>query len=108
MSEEKKVASFANKAYAAAERALREAHADEFEALLQAEYDKAGKKRIRRLTAEERAEKVALEKAAREGAKAAKAREKALAAAQALALEYPDLVQVTAQPSAEEIADAVA
>jgi hypothetical protein len=109
MSEEKKTkkTSFANAAYANAERLLRVAHAEEFEALLQAEYDREGIKRIKRLTAEEREAKIAEEKAAKAAVKAAAAREKALAAAQALALEYPDLVQVTA-PSLDEIEETLA
>lgn len=100
MGEEKK-SSFANQAYVAAEKALKEAHRDEFEALLQAEYDKAGVTRRVRLSAEERAAKVAEEKAAKEALKAAAAKEKALAAARALAAEYPDLVTIV-EPVVEE------
>jgi TorA maturation chaperone TorD len=107
MTEEKKKVPFARTAYDNAERLLRAAHPEEFEALLQAEYDREGVKRIKRLTPEERAAKVAQEKAAKEAVKAAAAREKALAAAQALALEYPDLVQVTA-PSLDEIEETLA
>jgi hypothetical protein len=91
---EEKKSSFANQAYVAAEKALKEAHKAEFEALLDAEYEKAGVVRKRRLSAEERAAKVAEEKAAKEAAKAAATREKALAAARALAAEFPDLVQI--------------
>lgn len=98
---EAKPKSFASGAYAEAERTLRERHADEFEEILQGIYDAAGVKRVKRLSAEERAQVVAAEKAAKEAAKEAKAREAALAAAQALAEKYPDLVSVTA-PSLDE------
>jgi len=91
---ESKPKSFAATAYTQAEKALREAHADEFESILQGIYDKAGVKRVKRLSAEERAVVEAEAKAAKEAAKAAVAREKALAAAQALAAEYPDLISV--------------
>lgn len=104
MGEEKK-SSFANTAYTAAEKALKEAHKDEFDALLQAEYDKAGVKRVKRLSAEERAAKVAAEKAAKEAAKKAATREKAQAALDALLHEFPDL-----QPTSvvKDLADEVA
>jgi hypothetical protein len=92
MSEEKKKASFANTAYAAAERALREAHADEFDALLQAEYDKAGvTRKVRRTPEQVEADKAAA-KAARQEEKEEKRRRAAFAAAQALVLEFPDAV----------------
>jgi hypothetical protein len=103
---EEKKSSFANQAYTAAEKALKEKYKDEFDALLQAEYDKAGVKRVKRLTAEEREKKVAEEKAAKEAAKARAAREKALAAAQALAAEYPDLVQIV-EPDFTDLVDEV-
>jgi colicin import membrane protein len=80
--------SFANKAYAAAEKALKDAHAEEFEALLQAEYDKAGKTRVKRRTAEERAAEAAEKKAAREAAKAEAAKEKAKAQVATLLAVY--------------------
>lgn len=95
-STEPKAKPFASGAYAEAERTLRERHADEFESILQGIYDAAGVKRVKRLSAEERAKVVAEAKAAKEAEKAAIAREKALAAAQALAAQYPDLVSVTA------------
>jgi len=104
MSEEKK-SSFANQAYVAAEKALKDAHKAEFEALLDAEYEKAGVVRKRRLSAEERAAKVAEEKAAKEAAKEAAEREKAQAALDALLATYPDL-----QPTSvlKAVADGVA
>jgi transketolase len=102
---EEKKSSFANAAYTAAEKALKEAHKDEFEALLQAEYDKAGVKRVKRLTAEERAAKVAEEKAAKEAAKKAAEREKAQATLDALLATYPDLQPTSALA---DLADEVA
>ena len=104
MGEEKK-SSFANQAYVAAEKALKEAHKVEFEALLDAEYEKAGVARKRRLSAEERAKKVAEEKAAKEAAKKAAEREKAQATLDALLATYPDLQPTSALA---DLADEVA
>jgi len=75
-----KVTSNASKHYAAAEKALREAHKDEFEALLSAQYEAAGETRVRRLTATERHAKMAEE-----------ARAKAAAKLQEILNVYPDL-----------------
>lgn len=85
-----KAASNASKHYAAAEKALREAHRDEFEALLAAEYEKAGETRIRRLTPAERDAKIAAE-----------ARAKAEAKMQEILQVYPDLAPVTAAVQSE-------
>jgi len=96
-SEAKATTSVANACYGAATTALREAHREEFDALLDAEYEKVGKTRIKKRTPEQvEAEKVAAAEA-KAAAKAAEARSKALAAAQALALQYPDLVAIVPQ-----------
>jgi hypothetical protein len=89
-----KTTSLPNKAYGAATTALREAHREEFDALLTAEYAKVGLTRKVRRTAEQ----IAAEKVAAAEAKAAQReaarREKALATAQALQAEFPDLLTV--------------
>jgi hypothetical protein len=83
--------------YGAAMSALREAHRDEFETLLDKQYADAGVERVKRRTPEQvEADRLAA-KAAKEAAKVAANREKALATAQALALEYPDLVAIKPQ-----------
>ena len=73
MSDEKKNNAEVRKAYGKATAALREAHKEEFLALLEAEYAKAGLTVRRRLTAEQRAERDAAKAAEREAKKAAKA-----------------------------------
>lgn len=97
--EDKKGKSVAQTLYAEAEKRLRIAHKEEFEAILTGLYEEKGLTRSKRLTAEERAAKVEADRQAREAAKVAAAREKALAAARALAAEYPDLVQVADAPA---------
>lgn len=94
MTDDKKAQSTANALYTRASAALRDAHREEFNALLDAEYEKAGQKRIVRKSAEERAaEKAAADEAKREAKEAARL-EKALAAARALAAEFPEFVAV--------------
>lgn len=84
----------ANRLYTAATTALREAHQEEFQALLTAEYEKAGlSRKVRRTPEQVAAEKVAAAEA-REAAKETARREKALATAQALANEFPGLIEV--------------
>ena len=96
-SEAKASTSVANACYGAATTALREKYRDEFDALLDAEYEKVGKTRIKKRTPEQvEAEKVAAAEA-KAAAKVAAAREKAVAAAQALAAEYPDLIAIVPQ-----------
>ena len=104
MSEEKK-APFSTQASNEAMKRLREAHRDEYEAIVDAIYAEADMKRRRRLSTEERAKKVAEEKAAKAAAKARAAREKAQAALDALLATYPDL-----QPTSvlKSVADGVA
>lgn len=84
----------ANAAYTAASAALREAHREEFDALLAAKRAEMGLPPVSRRTPEQVAAdkaKAAEEKAA---AKEAARRDKALAAASALASEFPDLIVV--------------
>lgn len=104
MSENVKKVSFARAAYAEAEKRLREAHADEFSAILDAIYAREGAKRSVRLTAEQRAERDAAEKAAKEAAKEAKRREKARATAEALLAEFPNLLDAPDAPVEDDSA----
>jgi len=91
MSEEKKAASFANKAYSAAEKILRERHKDEFEEILSGVYADAGVERRIRLSKEEREAQRLAERALKEAAKEAERRAKAKATMDALLAEFPDL-----------------
>ena len=88
---EKKDTSRANSLYAKATTALREAHRDEFEALLDKEYLEAGLVRVRRRTPEEVAAEKAAAAKAREEAKEQARKEKAKATLDALLAEFPDL-----------------
>ena len=72
MSDEKKNNAEVRKAYGKATAALREAHREEFDALLEAEYEKAGLEVRRRLTADERAARDAAKAAEREAKRQAK------------------------------------
>jgi hypothetical protein len=74
MADEAKKDNARNKAYTAATTALRDAHRDEFNDLLEAEYGKLGLTPRRRRTAEE----IEAEAAAKAQAKAEKARMRAL------------------------------
>jgi hypothetical protein len=74
--------------------ALREAHREEFNTLLAAAREKAGLAPVNRRTPEQVEADKAAAKAAKEAAKEAARKEKALAAAQALASEFPDLIVV--------------
>lgn len=96
-SEAKASTSVANACYGAATTALREKYRDEFDALLDAEYEKVGKTRIKKRTAEQIEAEKAATKAAKEAAREAAAREKALEAAKVLAAAYPDLVAIVPQ-----------
>ena len=99
MSEETKETPFSSKANGAAVKKLKALHKEEFEALIDAEFEAAGIERKRQLTPEERAVRdaeLAEERAAKAAAKAEAAREKALEEARKLAEKYPDLVSVQA------------
>jgi len=86
-----------NKAASLAVAALKAAHPDEWQSLLNAAYASLGVKRKVRRTPEQAAADKAAAAEAKAAAKAAEARGKALAAAQALALQYPDLVAIVPQ-----------
>ena len=89
--------SIPNKAASLAVAALKAAHPDEWQSLLNAAYASLGvKRKVRRTPEQVAAEKVAAAEA-KAAAKVAANREKALATAQALALEYPDLVAIKPQ-----------
>ncbi|MGV0949394.1 MAG: hypothetical protein ACOYB3_01890 [Azonexus sp.] len=95
MTDEKKTTAPANAAYGAATTALREAHREEFDALLASKRAEMGLPPVSRRTPEQVAAdkaKAAEEKAA---AKEAARKEKALATAQALAAEFPDILTIT-------------
>jgi hypothetical protein len=94
--ETKTSTSQANRLYGIATTALREAHRDEFEGLLNKAYADAGVERKVRRTPEQVAAEKTAAAAAREAAKEQARKEKALATAQALAAEFPDLLTVTA------------
>ena len=95
MTDEKKTSeSQARALYAQAEKALKEAHKDEFEKILTGLYEAAGLTRRVRKTKEEREAERLAAKEAREAAKREKERQGAIAMAKALAAEYPDLIQV--------------
>lgn len=98
--DKKKPAHDATALRAAAVKALIEAHKEEFDGLLDAQYDKVGAKRIVRKSAEERAEEKKIADAARAEAKEAARREKALATARALAHEFPEFLALK-EPEAE-------
>lgn len=104
MSEEKKAASFANKAYAAAEKILRERHKAEFEEILSAYYEAAGVERKVRLSKEEREAQRLAERALKEAAKEAERRAKAKATLDALLAEFPDLGAEDAAEAADDSA----
>ena len=94
--ETKTSTSQANRFYGIATTALREAHREEFETLLDKAYADGGAVRVKRRSPEQvEAEKVAAAEA-KAAAKEAARKEKALATAQALAAEFPDLLTVTA------------
>jgi len=96
-SEAKATTSVANACYGAATTALREAHREEFDALLDAEYEKVGKTRVKKRTAEQIAAEKAAAAEAKAAAKVTEAREKALLQAQTLAAAYPDLIAIVPQ-----------
>lgn len=87
MSDEKKNNAEVRKAYGKATAALREAHREEFDRLLAAEYEAAGLEVRRRLTPEERAAR----DAAKEAERAAKAEAKRQAKVAALEAELAAL-----------------
>lgn len=89
MADTEKKQSDSNRRYTEATRRLREAHADEFQALLEKVYAEEGATYKRRLTAEERAEKQEQER------KAAAARK-----IEALLEQYPDLLDEGKAPPA--------
>ena len=94
---EKKSDNARNKAYTAATTALRDAHRDEFNALLEAEYGKLGLTPRRRRTAEE----IEAEAAAKAQVKAERAEQKRLQKIAALqaeidALRSPEQVEADA------------
>jgi hypothetical protein len=91
---EKKSTSAANKAYGAATAELRERYRAEFDALLTAKRAEMGLPPVNRRTPEQVEADKAAAVAAKAEAKATVQREKALATAQALAAEYPDLIVV--------------
>jgi len=96
-SEAKASTSIPNKAASLAVAALKAAHPDEWQSLLNAAYASLGVERKVRRTPEQAAADKAAAAEAKAAAKAAEARGKALAAAQALALQYPDLVAIVPQ-----------
>lgn len=103
MTDKKKPAYDAHVLRNAAVKALIENHQVEFDALLDAEYAKVGAKRVVRKTAEQRAYEAAMASAAKRAAKEAARREKALAAARALAAEFPEFVAVNEPVEEDEV-----
>lgn len=84
----------ANAAYTAASAALREKYRDEFDALLAEKRAELGLAPTTRRTPEQVAADKAAAAEAKAAAKEAARRDKALAAASALANEFPDLIVV--------------
>lgn len=96
---ESKNTSVPNKAASLAMARLKAQHSDEWQELLTQAYASLGvTRKVRRTPEQAEAEKAAA-KTAKTAAFEATRREKALATAQALALEFPDMLSVTAQTS---------